>query len=121
MNEIECEPVQFVADCPVRLATDLLAHDWDPVILSALRAGAQRRRDLLVAIGGISDKSLTESLRRLKRSGLLRLTALTPGQASYSLSELGESLANGPLAALGQWAVDRGHEVVAAQEISAGT
>ncbi|MEA2280186.1 MAG: hypothetical protein QOK21_793, partial [Solirubrobacteraceae bacterium] len=40
MND-DCQP--FVADCSVRLATDLLAHTWDPVLLMALRGGRRRR------------------------------------------------------------------------------
>lgn len=56
---------EMVADCRLRAATDLLAHTWDPVILSALDTGPRRRTDLRTAIGGISDKALTEALRRL--------------------------------------------------------
>ncbi len=52
----------FVSDCHVRAATDLVSHTWDPVVLSALR---------LEGIAGISDKVLTESLRRLQERRLI--------------------------------------------------
>ena len=63
----DCPP--FVADCRVRAVTDLLTHTWDPVVLMALRYGGRRRRELLADIGGISDKALTQSLRRLMDNG----------------------------------------------------
>ena len=44
--------VDFVADCRLRMATDLFTHVWDPVILAALTAGPQRRRTLRTGIGG---------------------------------------------------------------------
>jgi DNA-binding HxlR family transcriptional regulator len=114
MNE-ECQ--DFAADCRVRLATDLLAHRWDPVVLLALKAGRRRRVDLLGAIGGISDKVLFQALSRLTANGLVKRVASSGDRAvAYELSELGESLTEGPLAALGRWATDRGDEVLAAQD-----
>ena len=102
-----CPP--FVADCHVRIGTELIAHTWDPVVLMALRFGPQRRGELLAAIGGISDKVLADALRRLLTSGLIER-----GDA-YALTPLGTSLVEGPLAALAQWAVAHGDEVLAAQ------
>ncbi|MHA6761954.1 winged helix-turn-helix transcriptional regulator [Streptacidiphilus sp. PAMC 29251] len=114
MND-ECQP--FVADCAVRLATDLLAHTWDPVVLMALRAGRRRRIDLLGDLVGISDKVLSQTLRRLAAHGLItRITTTTDRTVAYELSALGESLANGPLAALGHWAVEHADQVLMAQQ-----
>jgi DNA-binding HxlR family transcriptional regulator len=111
----ECPP--FVADCGVRLATDLLAHRWDPVVLMALRAGRRRRLDLLAGIGGLSDKVLYETLRRLVSNGLVtRISAEGDRAVAYELSALGDGLANGPLAALGRWAAENGDEILAAQQ-----
>ena len=113
MND-ECE--QFVADCHVRLATDLLSHAWDPVVLMALRTGRRRRVDLLSGIGGISDKVLSQTLRRLIANGLVtRITDDTHRGVVYELSGLGQSLAEGPMIALGRWAIDHGDQVLAAQ------
>lgn len=108
-----CDP--FVADCRVRLATDLFAHTWNPVVLAALREGPRRRKELRDAIGGISDKVLTETLRRLERSGLVLRSAYAeaPPRVDYALTELGESLVEGPIAALGRWTVERGDELLA--------
>ena len=54
-----------------RAWTDLFARTWDPVVLPALRIGPRRRRELRVAIGGLSDKALTEALARLLGNGLI--------------------------------------------------
>ncbi|BCJ40820.1 HxlR family transcriptional regulator [Actinoplanes ianthinogenes] len=106
----ECQT--FVSDCHVRAAAALLSHSWDPIVLSALRRGPLRRHDLLTGIGGISDKVLTESLRRLRSRALITRAAEPGGGASYRLSPLGESLAEGPLAALAQWAADHQSDLV---------
>ncbi|NBM15917.1 transcriptional regulator [Streptomyces sp. GC420] len=83
----------------------------------ALRAGRRRRIDLLNDMAGVSDKVLTMTLRRLHSNGLItRITTPTDRSVAYELSELGDSLANGPLAALGQWAIDHSDQVLAAQE-----
>lgn len=101
----------FVSDCHVRAAAELINHAWDPVVLSALRLGPTRRNDLLVRIGGMSDKVLTESLRRLQARALVaKVPDAEPpsgrGSAVYQLSTLGDSFANGPLAHLAQWAAE---------------
>ena len=114
MND-HCEP--FAADCAVRLAAELITHTWDPVVLMALRAGRRRRIDLLGAIAGVSDKVLTQTLRRLHTNGLIvRISKPGDRSVAYELSELGGSLSDGPLAALGQWAIDHADQILAAQE-----
>ncbi len=112
---------ELVADCRVRTGTDLLAHRWDPVALAALRPGPCRRAALRDAIGGISDKALTETLRRLRDAGLVerRAYAEAPPRVEYGLTALGASLVDGPLAALGRWAAEHGDELLAAREAAA--
>ncbi|HEU5416631.1 MAG TPA: helix-turn-helix domain-containing protein [Streptosporangiaceae bacterium] len=112
--EQTCPP--FVSDCHVRAAAELISHAWDPVVLSALRAGPTRRSELLCRIAGVSDKVLTQALRRLQSRGLItRLPGQAPARASavYQLSPLGASLANGPLAQLARWAADHQAELAA--------
>lgn len=118
MTEPEPHCQEFVADCRLRAATDLFAHTWDPVVLAALREGPRRRRELRAAIGGISDKVLTESLRRLLAAGLLERHPHpeVPPRVEYALTGLGRSLVEGPMAALGRWAVEHGDALLEAQE-----
>ncbi|GGV02191.1 HxlR family transcriptional regulator [Actinomadura cremea] len=108
----------FVSDCHVRAATELISHTWDPIVLSALRLGPTRRKELLVRIAGISDKVMTQSLRRLQARGLVARVRGIDGHSArngaiYQLSPLGESFTNGPLAQLAQWAADNQTELTA--------
>ena len=113
MIEENCET--FVSDCHVRAAVELISHAWDPVVLSALRLGPTRRADLLHRIAGVSDKVLTESLRRLSSRGLITRTASETRRDSavYELTALGASFASGPLAHMAQWAADNQAELAA--------
>ncbi|MFE9683628.1 winged helix-turn-helix transcriptional regulator [Streptomyces sp. NPDC006285] len=113
---------ELVADCPLRAATDLFGHTWDPVVLAALRTGPRRRRALRTAIGGISDKVLTDALRRLLAHGLIdrRAHAEAPPRVEYALTGLGRSLVEGPLTALGHWVTEHGDELLEAQGTGAG-
>lgn len=111
MNDRGCEP--FIADCHVRAAVELISHTWDPVVISALRLGPTRRAVLLGRIAGVSDKVLSESLRRLYRRGLIAQAASGSGRgaAVYELTDLGASLAQGPVAHLAQWAAEHQAEL----------
>ncbi|MEU8132269.1 winged helix-turn-helix transcriptional regulator [Streptodolium elevatio] len=108
----------FVADCRLRAATELFAHTWDPVVLAALRSGPRRRGELRSAIGGISDKVLTESLTRLLGTGLIARQAYAeaPPRVEYRLTVLGESLVDGPLVAMAQWIGEYGDALFEARE-----
>jgi DNA-binding HxlR family transcriptional regulator len=123
MSDHEAHCYELVADCRLRAATDLFAHTWDPVVLAALRSRPYRRRELRTAIGGISDKVLTETLHRLLANGLVdrRAYVAAPPRVDYSLTELGESLVDGPMKALGRWILEHGDELLDAQERAAQT
>jgi DNA-binding HxlR family transcriptional regulator len=105
----------FVSDCHVRAAVELINHTWDPVVLSALRLGPTRRTDLVHRVAGISDKVLTESIRRLSSRGLVAKTATDTRRDSavYELTGLGASFAGGPLAQLAVWAAENQAELSA--------
>jgi len=115
------ECVELIADCRLRAATDLFLHRWDPVLLAALADGPRRRADLLAAVGGISDKVLTESLRRLLVNGLVARARHggAPPRVDYALTALGASLVEGPLRALGSWTLEHADELLAAQDRAA--
>ncbi|MEU0007411.1 helix-turn-helix domain-containing protein [Streptomyces sp. NPDC006314] len=107
----------FLADCRARLAFDLLANTWNSVVLWALRDAPQRPGALRERIGGISQKVLTETLRRLEFNGLVERRSYggAPPRVEYGLTPLGRSLL-APIDAFGVWAFEHGDEVMAAQE-----
>ncbi|GAA3898050.1 hypothetical protein GCM10023084_58200 [Streptomyces lacrimifluminis] len=65
--------------------------------MAALREGPRRRRELRTAIGGISDKVLTESPRRLLAAGLVdrHAHAEAPPRVEYGLTSWGRCPAAG--------------------------
>lgn len=85
---------RILADCRARLGFDLLANTWNAVVIYALADGPCRPRELRAAIGGISAKVLTETLRRLEGHALVtrRVHAESPPRVEYALTDLGVTL-----------------------------
>ncbi|MFD3592756.1 winged helix-turn-helix transcriptional regulator [Nocardia sp. NPDC058640] len=104
----------YEADCPARMAVDLFANSWLPVIVYLLRDGPQRHSELLAGSGGISQKMLTQTLRRMQAMTLVRRRryAEAPPRVEYELTEAGRDLLV-PIYALGAW-VDRHGAAVSA-------
>lgn len=101
--------MELLADCRTRLAFDLMANTWNPVVLWALRDGPCGHMALRRVIGGISAKVLTQTLRRLEGNGLVARV-----ERGYVLTALGETLI-GPIEGFGRWAAEHGDAVLAAQ------
>ncbi|GAA3038891.1 helix-turn-helix domain-containing protein [Streptosporangium longisporum] len=107
----------FLADCPARLAVEVVADTWSVVVVCALRKGPWRYGDLKALIGGISSKMLTQTLRRLQRHGLISRHAYpeVPPRVEYDLTDLGRTLLE-PIEMLSRWAETHGDAVLAAQD-----
>lgn len=107
----------FYADCPSRLAIEILADKWTVVVLYALSLEPRRPGDLVEDIGGISRKVLTQTLRKLQGYGLVERTAYAeaPPRVEYRLTALGETLVE-PVSVLTEWAREHGGEIVDFQE-----
>lgn len=89
-----------------RVTLEILAGKWVVPIVTVLMAGPRRHGDLHDAIGSdLSQKVLTETLRRMERAGLLsrEVRAEVPPAVSYALTDLGRSLIE-PIRHLAQWA-----------------
>jgi len=114
-----CE--RLLVDCQLRAGTELFAHTWDPVVLAALSTAPLRRSQLLAMTGGISDKVLTDTLRRLLANGLIerRPFPTAPPRVDYALTPLGSSLVEGPMRALSRWTQEHGEALLEAQERTA--
>jgi DNA-binding HxlR family transcriptional regulator len=86
-------------------AVDRVSGKWTIPIIAALSCGPRRHGSLRRAVGrGVSDKVLTETLRRMERDGLLTRSVVseTPPAVFYSLSEVGRLLTR-PLAVMAEW------------------
>jgi DNA-binding HxlR family transcriptional regulator len=102
--ELEIWP--FPADCPNRVLIEEIGDKWTILIIAALSRGPTRFNQLKLALDPINQKSLTQTLRRLERSGMVSRTVLdtSPVAVEYAISALGRTLA-GPFSALYRWAV----------------
>jgi DNA-binding HxlR family transcriptional regulator len=107
----------FLADCPTRLAVEIITEKWAAIVLFALSLEPQRPGELAELIGGISGKVLTQTLRRLQSYGLVERHAYAeaPPRVEYSLTALGTTLVE-PITMLTAWARDHGEAIVDFQE-----
>ena len=81
-----------------------------------LTHGPLRFRQLQRAVGGISKRMLTLTVRRLERDGLVRRTVYptVPAQVDYRLTEMGASLTH-LLRALADWSLAHRRDIAQAQ------
>jgi DNA-binding HxlR family transcriptional regulator len=75
------------------------------LVVSVLGDGPKRFNELRRALGSISQRMLTLTLRGLERDGLVTRTVFPtiPPRVDYALTKLGRSLLE-PVTGLGQWA-----------------
>ena len=90
--------------CPSRIVLDRVADKWTALIIQVLANGTLRYAALQRAIGGISQKMLTQTLRSLERDGLVlrKVHPVVPPKVEYSLTRLGRTLID-PLNGLCRW------------------
>lgn len=107
----------YAGQCPSREALDRIGDKWASLIIGLLEDGTMRFSDLQRAIGGITQKMLTQTLRSLERDGLVKRTVYpeVPPRVEYSLTELGRTLIE-PLAVLRDWAQQNINKVTVAQQ-----
>ncbi|ENW00874.1 helix-turn-helix domain-containing protein [Acinetobacter bereziniae] len=96
----------YRADCPSRTILDQIADKWSMLILMVLdephRFNAIKRR-----LDGITQRVLTQTLRKLERNGMVTRTVID-GKilgVEYALTPLGQSL-KAPFSALYDWTVE---------------
>ncbi len=93
-------------DC--RAVSEVLARvgdKWTVLVVSTLGDGPKRFNELRKALGSISQRMLTLTLRGLERDGLVTRTVFptVPPRVEYALTRLGRSLLE-PVSELGLWA-----------------
>src|SRR5580700_7383684 len=105
-------------DC--RAASEVLARvgdKWTVLVVSTLGEGTMRFNELRRALGSISQRMLTLTLRGLERDGLITRTAFPtiPPRVDYALTPLGCDLLK-PVSALGEWATRNQVKIARARE-----
>jgi DNA-binding HxlR family transcriptional regulator len=91
--------------CPVRQVLDQISDKWSTLIILTLAQQPYRFGALRRALPDISQRMLTQTLRDLRRDGLIDrqvFPTLPPG-VEYSLTPLGQSFLE-PLTGLLRWA-----------------
>ena len=90
--------------CPSRRFIELIGDKWALLVLHALANGALRNGQLMTQIQGISQKMLTQTIRRLEINGLVARHDFKtiPPRVEYSLTEFGKSF-NNVLITLDDW------------------
>ena len=114
--------MEETATAPVLTAEhrELLADvldKWSLQVLDVLCEQPRRFNELRRAIPGVTQKSLTATLRRLERNGMIERTVIStrPVAVEYRIAALGLSL-QGLIDALWQWSAGTLAQVQAARD-----
>jgi DNA-binding HxlR family transcriptional regulator len=94
--------------CPIRAVLSQIGDKWSLLIITHLTFGSHRFSELQGAVPDISQRMLTQTLRKLEREGLVlrTVTPTIPPRVDYEMTELGHSLLD-PLASLSEWALQK--------------
>lgn len=101
--------------CPVRDVLGRLGDKWSMLVLLTLNInGKLRFKEVRQTIDDISQRMLTETLKRLETDGLIERTAYSeiPPKVEYNLTELGKSLMP-HIESLVQWAQENMETIIA--------
>lgn len=109
---VACDPQHFAVGCPSRLLFDQIADKWSMMVLAVLDGGPLRFNAIKRRLGGVTQKALTQCLRRLERNGLVarRVIPASPVAVEYEITVLGRTL-QPPFRALHAWTMSHLPEV----------
>ncbi len=104
---------------PCRRVSAILSRigdKWTVLVVRQLGDGPKRFSEIKRALGSISQKMLTTTLRGLERDGFVSRTVYptVPPRVDYALTPLGRDLLK-PVGALGRWALENAERVERAQ------
>ncbi|MCW8996215.1 MAG: helix-turn-helix transcriptional regulator, partial [Psychromonas sp.] len=103
--------------CPTRQVLGRLADKWALLILDSLESEAIRFNQLKRDIKGISQKVLSQTLKKLERDGLLSRTVYptVPVTVEYALTPLGKTLTEA-VSVFAHWTEHNMDAILAAQK-----
>jgi DNA-binding HxlR family transcriptional regulator len=112
-QNLQLKPNVYAAICPSREVLALIGEKWTSLVIGALAGQVMRFGELKKVCEGISQKMLTQTLRKLERDGLITRTLYAetlPLKVEYQLTELGRSLL--PIVqAAKSWAEENLHQI----------
>lgn len=110
----------YQPECPAQRALETIASKWAVLILHSLLVSPLRFNALQRKLPGISQKVLTEQLRRLERFGIIARAVhpTVPPSVEYSLTAAGREL-KGAMGALCDWSNKHAALLVAGEASSA--
>lgn len=92
MINAEVDKLDNAASCPSRYLLDQIGDKWTMLILTALCEKPLRFNELKRHLNGITQKALTQALRRLERNGILARLVIPSSQVAveYRITPQGE-------------------------------
>ena len=110
-------PGTFPACQQVNQLLGRMGDKWTIMTITMLVQQPRRFNELKRLIGGISQQMLTRTLRSLEGDGLVsrKVHPSIPPQVEYSLTPLGQSLAQ-PLTALSSWVLENMEAILSYRE-----
>jgi len=115
MNDrIDC----FSADCPSRTLFDQVSDKWSMLVLISLEDGPVRFNAIKRRLEGVTQKALTQCLRKLERNGLLsrHVIPVSPIAVQYEITPLGRTLLQ-PFKVMHDWTLTKLPEVEEARRV----
>jgi DNA-binding HxlR family transcriptional regulator len=105
----------YGAACPSRPILDQIADKWSMMVMAVLER-PRRFNDIKRRLEGVTQRVLTQTLRRLERNGMIerRVLPTSPVGVEYSLTPLGQSLRE-PFGLLYDWTVAHADEIQQSQ------
>lgn len=103
--------------CAIRSVLDRVGDKWSFLLILKLAERPHRFGELRRGVDDISQRMLTQTLRRLQRDGLIDRTVYptTPPSVEYALTDLGQTLL-GPMQGLVNWADSQKPKIDQARE-----
>lgn len=104
------EKISSPKTCPIDGVIDIISRKWSLLVINTLgNCQKARFRDILNHLKEVSPKTLSETLKKLHREGLVKRESYAeiPPRVEYSLTEEGISLWKSIIPIL-NWTVQRG-------------
>lgn len=107
--------------CPIRTILAQISDKWSLLVILTLKESGLRFSAIQRAIPDISQRMLTQTLRKLERDGLVsrKVTPTIPPRVDYAITVLGQTLFE-PIDEMTRWAVDKQAAIVKARALYDG-